>query len=87
MWDKESNHSIGSWVPPPRMKNDGYAESHTASIYGRETTYEPSQIGGHGPAHYPPPGYQSGRNTPQSMFNANALVAFFIASSYLPVRL
>ncbi|KAJ7200874.1 glycosyltransferase family 2 protein [Mycena pura] len=71
LWDKESNHSIGSWVPPPRMKNDGYAESHTASIYGRETTYEPSQIGGHGPtAHYPPPGYQSGRNTPQSMFNA-----------------
>ncbi|KAJ7050389.1 glycosyltransferase family 2 protein [Mycena amicta] len=72
LWDKESNHSIGSWVPPPRMKNDGYAESHTASIYGRETTYEPSQIGGYTSALHPPPGYQSGRNTPQSMFNHRA---------------
>ncbi|KAF8872468.1 glycosyltransferase family 2 protein [Infundibulicybe gibba] len=61
LWDKESNHSIGSWVPPAKFKADGYAESHTASIYGRETYYEPSQIGMH-----PPPGYQSGRNTPQS---------------------
>ncbi|KAF7324023.1 Glycosyltransferase family 2 protein [Mycena kentingensis (nom. inval.)] len=42
-WDKESNHGIGSWVPLPRLKNDGYAESHTASIYGRETAYKPSQ--------------------------------------------
>ncbi|KAF7292507.1 Glycosyltransferase family 2 protein [Mycena kentingensis (nom. inval.)] len=68
LWDKESNHSIGSWVPPPRMKNDGYAESHTASIYGRETAYEPSQFGGYAGVNYPPPGYNSGRNTPQSMF-------------------
>lgn len=52
-------------------KGDGY-ESHTASLYGRETFYDPqarsfspapSQLG-----MYPPPGYQSGRNTPQSMF-------------------
>jgi chitin synthase len=69
LWDKESNHSIGSWVPPVKGK-DGYVESHTASIYGRETYYDPhprsyspapSQAG-----MYPPPGYQSGRNTPQS---------------------
>ncbi|KAK6995982.1 glycosyltransferase family 2 protein [Favolaschia claudopus] len=73
LWDKESNHSIGSWAPPPRFKNDGYAESRTASLYGRETTYEPrsyspapSQAGGYNPMQYPPPGYQSGRNTPQS---------------------
>ena len=71
LWDKESNHSIGSWVPPSKMKNEGYAESRTASIYGRETYYEP-----HGRSYspapsqyqihqtYPPPGYQSGRNTP-----------------------
>jgi chitin synthase len=68
LWDKESNHSIGSWVPPAKGK-EGYAESHTASIYGRETYYEPhprsyspapSQVGMY------PPGYQSGRNTPQS---------------------
>ncbi|KAK1215120.1 hypothetical protein PQX77_022292 [Marasmius sp. AFHP31] len=39
LWDKESNHSIGFWVPPTKFKNDGYAESHTASIYGRETIY------------------------------------------------
>jgi len=68
LWDKESNHSIGSWVPPAKVKNEGYAESRTASLYGRETYYEPrsfspapSQRGA-----YPPPGYQSGRNTPQS---------------------
>ncbi|KAF9048289.1 glycosyltransferase family 2 protein [Hymenopellis radicata] len=73
LWDKESNHSIGSWAPPNKFKNEGYAESHTASLYGRETYYEPtmaparnyspapSQMGGM----YPPPGYQSGRNTPQ----------------------
>ncbi|KAJ6586612.1 glycosyltransferase family 2 protein [Mycena sp. CBHHK59/15] len=76
LWDKESNHSIGSWVPPPKLRGDGYAESHTASLYGRETTYEPrgyspapSQMGGYAAIHHPPPGYQSGRNTPQSMFN------------------
>lgn len=68
LWDKESNHSIGSWVPPAKLKGEGYADSHTASIYGRETHYDPrsyspapSQAG-----MYPPPGYQSGRNTPQS---------------------
>lgn len=67
LWDKESNHSIGSWVPPIKNK-DVYAESHTASLYGRETYYEPraqspapSQFGA-----YVPPAYQSGRNTPQS---------------------
>ncbi|PPQ68466.1 hypothetical protein CVT24_005563 [Panaeolus cyanescens] len=71
LWDKESNHSIGSWVPPNKAKNEGYPESHTASIYGRETFYEPrsfspapSQFGV-----FPPPGYQSGRNTPQSPFH------------------
>jgi chitin synthase len=70
LWDKESNHSIGSWVPPVKTKNDGYAESRTASLYGRETYYEPrsfspapSQMG-----ILPPPGYQSGRNTPSSPF-------------------
>ncbi|KAG6844744.1 hypothetical protein H0H87_004076 [Tephrocybe sp. NHM501043] len=70
LWDKESNHSIGSWVPPAKVKGEGYAESHTASIYGRETYYDPrgyspapSQVGMHAP-----PGYNSGRNTPQSNF-------------------
>ncbi|KAK0460456.1 glycosyltransferase family 2 protein [Desarmillaria tabescens] len=69
LWDKESNHSIGSWVPPSKFKNEGgYAESHTASLYGRETYYEPGPRT-YSPAPsvgmYPPPGYQSGRNTPQ----------------------
>ncbi|KAJ3554665.1 hypothetical protein NM688_g2995 [Phlebia brevispora] len=75
LWDKESNHSIGSWVPPSKFQNDGYAESHTASIYGRETYYEPAMSMAHGytpsvsqqAMMYPPPGYQSGRNTPMSM--------------------
>jgi len=67
LWDKESNHSIGSWVPP-KIKNDGYPDSRTASLYGRETYYEPRN---HSPSPsqagmYLPPGYQSGRNTPQS---------------------
>jgi len=38
LWDKESNHSVGSWVPP--TKRDG-GESRTASLYGRETYYDP----------------------------------------------
>lgn len=52
------------------MKNEGYAESRTASLYGRETYYEPrsfspapSQMQQHMQM-YPPPGYNSGRNTP-----------------------
>ncbi|KAJ7840428.1 glycosyltransferase family 2 protein [Mycena leptocephala] len=77
LWDKESNHSIGSWVPPPKLRGEGYAESQTASLYGRETTYEPrsyspapSRAGGYASMQqYPLPGYQSGRNTPQSMFH------------------
>lgn len=73
LWDKESNHSIGSWNPPQKFQNDGYPESHTASIYGRETYYEPAMSRAYSPAPsqanmmYPPPGYQSGRNTPMSM--------------------
>jgi chitin synthase len=58
-------------VPPTKLKNEGYAESHT-SVYGRETFYEPrsfspspSQLG-HG-AYASPPGYQSGRNTPNGL--------------------
>jgi chitin synthase len=67
LWEKESNHSIGSWVPPLKTKNDGYAESHTASLYGRETYYEPQRSFSPAPSGmFPPPGYQSGRNTPQS---------------------
>ncbi|KAF9078668.1 glycosyltransferase family 2 protein [Rhodocollybia butyracea] len=69
LWDKESNHSIGSWVPPNKLRNEGYAESQTASLYGRETHYEPQRSYSPAPSQgmmYPPPGYQSGRNTPQS---------------------
>ncbi|KAH9984858.1 glycosyltransferase family 2 protein [Russula vinacea] len=68
LWDKESNHSIGSWVPPTKLKNEGYPESRT-SVYGRETYYDPRSFSpspsqmGHG-AYASPPGYQSGRNTP-----------------------
>ena len=54
------------------MKNDGYAESRTASLYGRETYYEPQRSFSPAPSQlgmFPPPGYQSGRNTPQSPFN------------------
>ncbi|KAI0062534.1 glycosyltransferase family 2 protein [Artomyces pyxidatus] len=71
LWDKESNHSIGSWVPPTKLKNDGYAESRT-SVYGRETFYEPAYSRSYSPApsHMipSPPGYQSGRNTPSALY-------------------
>ena len=72
LWDKESNHSIGSWVPPNNDRNDNYAESRTASLYGRETYYEPQLQRSFSPAPsqlgmFPPPGYQSGRNTPVMM--------------------
>ena len=87
LWDKEYNHSIGSWVPPAKGRNDGYAESRTASLYGRETYYEPrsfspapSQFGVH-----PPPGYQSGRNTPQSPFHPMAEITPLQTSSYQPI--
>ena len=50
LWDKESNHSIGSWVPPAKFQNEGYAESHTASIYGRETYYEPAMSRAYSPS-------------------------------------
>jgi chitin synthase len=58
-------------VPPTKLKNDGYAESRT-SVYGRETYYEPRSFSpspsqmGHG-AYASPPGYQSGRNTPNGL--------------------
>ena len=84
LWDKESNHSIGSWVPPAKV---GYAESRTASLYGRETYYEPRSFS---PAPsqrgmYPPPGYQSGRNTPQSSFFPTAETALLQPSVSRPV--
>ncbi|KAG1844383.1 chitin synthase-domain-containing protein [Suillus subluteus] len=47
LWDKESNHSIGSWVPPNQFHTEAYAASATASLYGRETYYKPR---GHSPA-------------------------------------
>ncbi|KZP20345.1 glycosyltransferase family 2 protein [Athelia psychrophila] len=73
LWDKESNHSGGSWVAPSKVKNDGYAESRTASLYGRETYYEPrtqSPAPSQGGMFLPPPAFASGyagsmRGTPQ----------------------
>lgn len=52
--------SIGSWVPPAKFKGgEGYGDDHTASVYGRETHYEPA------------PGYHSGRNSPSMAFQNN----------------
>jgi len=80
LWDKESNHSLGSWAPP-KLRNDGYAESRTASIYGQETYYEPAMSRAYSPAPsqmgsmYQPPGYNSGphsgRNTPGNEMGYN----------------
>ncbi|KAF8836252.1 glycosyltransferase family 2 protein [Paxillus ammoniavirescens] len=70
LWDKESNHSIGSWVPPAQFHKEGYAESRATSLYGHETYYEPRSQSPAPSQHlgmFPPPGYQSGRGTPVSM--------------------
>ena len=69
LWDKESNHSIGSWVPPGRQFKEGYAESRATSVYGHETFYEPRSQSPAPSQQFgmlPPAGYQSGRATPMS---------------------
>jgi len=69
LWDKESNHSIGSWVPPGYPLKEGYAESRTTSLYGHETFYEPRSQSPAPSQQFgmlPPVGYQSGRGTPMS---------------------
>lgn len=71
LWDQESNHSIGSWVPPSRKQqqqqqqyeNGGgeYADSRAQSMYGRETVYDGGAGGGGGGDYekqdYPYPSY------------------------------
>ncbi|KAG8811420.1 hypothetical protein FRC17_002459 [Serendipita sp. 399] len=47
LWDKESNHSIGSWIPPE--KEFGYAESRGQSLYGG-TQYEQPKSRSYSPA-------------------------------------
>ncbi|KAG8881835.1 hypothetical protein FRB98_004105 [Tulasnella sp. 332] len=64
LWDRESNHSIGSWIPPQKFKGgDGY-ESHTNSLYGRETMYDPPASRGYSPAPS-----QYGMNAPPLPYN------------------
>ncbi|KAI0791459.1 glycosyltransferase family 2 protein [Irpex lacteus] len=60
LWDKESNHSIGlSRVSHClRLRSETYYEPAMSRAYSPS----PSQAG----MMYPPPGYQSGRNTPMS---------------------
>ncbi|TFK50010.1 glycosyltransferase family 2 protein [Heliocybe sulcata] len=63
LWDKESNHSIGSWTPPSKLERPTY-DSRGPSLYGAETYYDPK--GDTPPAMTPfrPPSYRSGVNTP-----------------------
>ncbi|KAG8742076.1 hypothetical protein FRC12_015447 [Ceratobasidium sp. 428] len=70
LWDKESNHSIGSWVPPPKKDWD----AQTQSAYGRETFYEAPMSRAYSPSpsqggmYMPAPAYNNsgsgGRGTP-----------------------
>jgi len=55
LWDKESNHSVGSWVPPAKGGKDEY-NSQTASLYGRETYYDPPAVP-YGRSFSPAPSY------------------------------
>jgi chitin synthase len=82
LWDKESNHSIGSWVPP--KKESGY-ESQTASLYGRETYHEPT--GPMSRSFSPAPSYNAMGGFPQPMFptsgsGRNSPAQSFRQSSY-----
>lgn len=64
LWDKESNHSIGSWIPPE--KEFAHPESRGQSLYGG-TQYELPHSRSFSPAPYAPlanPISGSGRNTP-----------------------
>lgn len=71
LWDKESNHSIGSWVPPPKLKDE--YDARTVSNYGRETYYDAPMSRSYSPAPSQTnrlyPGYQSVShgNTPPSI--------------------
>ncbi|EJD51949.1 glycosyltransferase family 2 protein [Auricularia subglabra TFB-10046 SS5] len=74
LWDKESNHSIGSWVPPPKLKDE--YDNRTVSNYGRETYYDAPMSRSYSPAQsqgHLYPGYQAGYqsvskgNTPPSV--------------------
>ncbi|KAG1890741.1 chitin synthase-domain-containing protein [Suillus fuscotomentosus] len=78
-WDKESIYAIGSWAPPNQFHKEGYTASATASLYGRETYYEPrgyspvpSQFGT-----ISLPGYQSGCNTPMSQLRSMSDAGMF----------
>ncbi|KZT19143.1 glycosyltransferase family 2 protein [Neolentinus lepideus HHB14362 ss-1] len=63
LWDNESNHSIGSWVPPSKLERPNY-ESRGPSLYGAETYYEPKADTPPVMTPFGPPSYRSGRNTP-----------------------
>lgn len=85
LWDKESNHSIGSWVPPPKLKDE--YDARTVSNYGRETYYEAPISRSYSPAPSQAnrlyPGYQSLSNdhTPPSVSPSRPV------TSYLDVNL
>lgn len=66
LWDQESNHSIGSWVPPSRKQQEAgnggggeYADSRAQSMYGRGTVYDDG-VGDYEKADYPYPSYPAG---------------------------
>ncbi|KAH7106969.1 glycosyltransferase family 2 protein [Auriculariales sp. MPI-PUGE-AT-0066] len=76
LWDKESNHSIGSWVPPPKEY-----DARTVSNYGRETFYDPTMSRPYSPAmsqaRFPVPGSQIGFGaTPPSRSPSRPVTGF-----------
>lgn len=69
LWDRESNHSVGSWIPPSKRE---MMEAGAESLYGRQTLYNvPLPHGGsvfeRQPVHSPH-GSQAGYLPPSASF-------------------
>ena len=71
LWDRESNHSVGSWVPPSKRE---MMEAGAESLYGRQTLYQaPLARGGSPPVFdrqtvHSPHGSQAGYLPPSASF-------------------
>jgi len=87
VWDKESNHSIGSWVLSGCQFREGYADSWTISLSVHMTFYElqPLSCTVTTIQHVTPAGYQSGRGTPMSQLYPSSDVGLLYTSQLMEI--